>query len=343
MSHFFYLSYFIYTSINRLHLYIHHYINRPFPMSLSNILQHVKNKGKIPQGKLLADQATEKADTNALRPTYQSREVDPVVLKLKAARKAEKEKKEREQREAKGLPPKKQPSRPQQKTVPKKAPASHATPPPALQRSKPPAKKMNFNQLMMKASKVDTSKLSVNYKAKTKSPDPPKRPITKGSTRETGLKLRPRHNGQDINRKPLSFGAKPASEKPKVATRAPLPVRKPSGVLEEKLKSRRHQDVESAEEDDDMDSFLASDEEEDELRAGDYDRDEIWAMFNKGKKRSYYDKYDDYDSDDMEATGAEIFDEELRSKRSALQEDKREMMEEQRLAELKRKRKQRKE
>lgn len=306
-------------------------------MSLSNILQHVKNKGKLPQNKQQTELGTKQAENSVLRPSHQAREIDPVVLKLKAARKAEKEKKEKEKREAKGLPPKKQPVRSQQKSVPKKAPQK-TPPPPAVQRVKAPAKKMNFSQLMMKASKVDTSKLSVNYKAKTKSPDPPKRPLTRG-TPETGPKQRGRESGQDRNRGVPQSAAKHVSVKPKPAMRAPLPVRKPSGVLEEKLKSRRGQNEdEYDDDDDDMDSFLASDEEE--HRAGDFDRDEIWAMFNKGKKRSYYDTYDDYDSDDMEATGAEIFDEEQRSKRSALEEDKREMREEQRLAELKRRRKQ---
>ena len=90
--------------------------------------------------------------------------------------------------------------------------------------------------------------------------------------------------------------------------------------------------------DSDLDSFIASDEEEEQAEP-DYDRDEIWAMFNRGKSRAYYDKFNDDDSDDMEATGAEIFEEEQRSKRRAALEDKKEMEEEQRRAELKRRRK----
>lgn len=152
---------------------------------------------------------------------------------------------------------------------------------------------------------------------------------------------------------------------PQVIQRAPLPIRKPSSQLQAKLKQigrikssdhgykqvlrdkdgkQRHEynnddDEDEEEYDDDLDSFIASDEEIEEL-GPDYDRDEIWSMFNRGRKRTYY-NHDDYDSDDMEATGAEILAEEARSKISAMEEDRREQAEEERLAAIKRARKMR--
>lgn len=148
--------------------------------------------------------------------------------------------------------------------------------------------------------------------------------------------------------------------------RAPLPIRKPSSQLQARLqksgrsianhrgnhkesdrRAKRHNgfnnsdndddDDDEGDDDDDLDSFIASDEEVDDVGA-DYDREEIWSMFNRGRKRVYYNGGDS-DSDDMEATGAEILAEEARSKRDALEEDKREQAEEERLAALKRARK----
>lgn len=114
-------------------------------------------------------------------------------------------------------------------------------------------------------------------------------------------------------------------------------MRGPSAKLSQSLQLRN--DEAGDDEDSDMSSFLAS---EDEEQSQDYDRDEIWAMFNRGKKRSHFDR-DDYDSDDMEATGAEIWEEETQSKRTAEMEDRRELAEEQRLREIKRKRREQKE
>lgn len=56
-----------------------------------------------------------------------------------------------------------------------------------------------------------------------------------------------------------------------------------------------------------------------------YSKDEIWEIFNRGKKRSYYN--DDYDSDDMEATGTEILEDEERTLKQAKLDDLREQRE----------------
>jgi protein SPT2 len=62
----------------------------------------------------------------------------------------------------------------------------------------------------------------------------------------------------------------------------------------------------------------------DNMRSQGYSKDEIWEIFNRGKKRSYYDRYDDYDSDDMEATGTEILEDEERTLKQAKLDDLRE-------------------
>lgn len=89
--------------------------------------------------------------------------------------------------------------------------------------------------------------------------------------------------------------------------------------------------------DSELDDFIEDDDEEEETRhysrkrdAG-YDRNEIWAMFNKGRSRddvmrrerdSYYSDYDD--DDDMEANEMEIMDEEDYATRMAKLEDRKE-------------------
>lgn len=56
------------------------------------------------------------------------------------------------------------------------------------------------------------------------------------------------------------------------------------------------------------------------MRSKGYSKDEIWEIFNRGKKRSR-NYYDDYDSDDMEATGTEILEDEERTLKQAKLDD----------------------
>lgn len=142
---------------------------------------------------------------------------------------------------------------------------------------------------------------------------------------------------------------------------------KPSKELAQKLMRRRHRenersrrpvhvpekrertdefDIEAAssdeEEDDgygyydeeDDDSFIVDDDE----GAGQYNREEIWKMFNRdGMHRR--ESYDDDIDDNMEAAGSEILDEEEAALRQAKIDDRREarLLEEHRLEKLKRK------
>uniref|UniRef100_A0A0L0NQA3 SPT2 chromatin protein n=1 Tax=Candidozyma auris TaxID=498019 RepID=A0A0L0NQA3_CANAR len=319
-------------------------------MPLLNILQQIQRKGQI-QRPVQSGQTHNGGKTTPQPPSQLRRSpssgpekpIDPVVAKLKAARKAERERKEAEARAKKGQPPKKE-TKPKASEKPRlttlmkeksKSPMNMApTPPP---RDKKP--KVSFSQLMKKASLIDQSKMSIHIRAKTKSPDPPKPDKRKLQTGE--VRGMPPKGMQRVKRPEPLTKATEAATAPK-ALRIPIPARRPNSQLEEKLRQKKPQvDRRDGrghyEEEDDLDmgSFIASDEEEEQYPR-DYDRDEIWAMFNRGRKRQFH---DDYDSDDMEATGAEILEEEARSKKRAMEEDRREMEEEQRLAELKRRRK----
>lgn len=310
-------------------------------MPLLNILHQIQRKGQIQRSTApLAPpsrpiQSSPRASTSKL--VTPERPVDPVVARLKAARKAEREKKEAEARAKKGQAPKKEtkPRAPKQalrlKVPSRESSKGLAVTPVAVSREKKP--KVSFSQLMKKASLIDQSKLSIQFKNKTKSPEPrPERRKVEAKTRPTGHVNRDRRPQTALKEKSRA----PTREAPSTA-RAPIPARRPNLKLEERLQQKKpvgqgHEDEEG--DDSDLGSFIASDEEEDVPQ--DYDRDEIWAMFNKGRTRQY--NYDS-DSDDMEATGAEIFEEEARSKKRAMEEDRREMEEEQRLAELKKRRK----
>lgn len=81
-------------------------------------------------------------------------------------------------------------------------------------------------------------------------------------------------------------------------------------------------------EEDEEDAFYAREKAKekrayDNMKSQGYSKDEIWEIFNRGKKRSYYDQYDD-DSDDMEATGNEILEDEERTLKQARLDDLRE-------------------
>lgn len=323
-------------------------------MPLLNILQQIKRKGQIQRpgqpalphsnGSLLPQ-----LRASSTTPVPSERPVDPVVARLKAARKAEREKKEAEARAKKGQAPKKEtkpraPSKPGLR--PSLAPRDKskspmvAGPSPATREKKP---KVSFSQLMKKASLIDQSKMSIHLKAKTKSPEPrPERRKAEGAKPRSSNGADPRREKRPNSVPREGPRGPPARESPN-ASRAPIPTRRPNSQLEQRLQlkkpsvsgSRGREDEDEEEYESDLGSFIASDEEEQDIPQ-DYDRDEIWAMFNKGRTRQF--NYDD-DSDDMEATGAEIFEEEARSKKRAMEEDRREQEEEQRLAELKRRRK----
>ncbi|QLQ82057.1 hypothetical protein HG537_0G03120 [Torulaspora globosa] len=96
----------------------------------------------------------------------------------------------------------------------------------------------------------------------------------------------------------------------------------------EQRKRQSRQRTKEVESESDLDDFIEDDTSETYHREssrgeGQYDRDEIWALFNRGKRRSDL-MYDDYDDDDMEANEMEILEEEEKARKMARLEDKRE-------------------
>lgn len=350
-------------------------------MSVSSLLEQIQKRGKVVSRSPEAGSSSKYAQNQENRPANtaknasssqpsqrQNRTVDPVVARLKEARRLEMEKKEAARKDAARKEAGKQTSnkigaRKSAGSLGSSTTSSSAngknfgskpqprTPATTQSASVAPAsrKKVNYKDLMKKATTIDNSKLSLKIKAKSLLPPirlhsrpersasiagRPSLSTTLSNMAKSAVSGRQLHPTERLKtnkngpRKPESFS--------RPLPRAPLPVRQPSAKLSQSLGSRRTNDEED--DDSDMLSFLASDDEEE--RNQDYDRDEIWAMFNRGKKRADYERYDDYESDDMEATGAEILAEEMRSKRTAELEDRREMEEELRLQALKRQRKQ---
>lgn len=267
--------------------------------------------------------------------------IDPVVARLKEVRRLEREAKANDLRLKKGLKPKPRPK--PKATIPLRTGPSVSKPkvsrpeptPKSSTASTVPRKpvKMNFAELMKKANTIDSSKLSIQLKPKPKSQE------TKVKSLETKVKSRPR-TPNDIKDGSTDRFQGSRAEKTAENTKQPLPMRRPSQSLSHRLshKSKLTKTQVYGDRDQDGDVSLEMDDFIEDDMAGNYDRDEIWALFNR-KQRSEYNN--DYDSDDMEATGMEIFDEELRSRRSAEAEDRRELIQEQQRAEMKRQRRNR--
>lgn len=335
-------------------------------MSVSSLLEQIQKRGKVvsrppeagSSSKFSQNQENRPANTTKIASSSQpsqrqNRTVDPVVARLKEARRLEMEQKEAARKEAGKQTNKKIGAKKSSGSLSSSTSSANGKSygPPrntstAQNASVAPAarKKVNYKDLMKKATTIDNSKLSLKIKAKSLLPpirlhSRPEQPEPSKPLAFTSKSAVSTVSGRQLHSTDRHKTNKNGPKKPEPSSRplprAPLPVRQPSAKLSQSLSSRR---VNDEDDDSDMLSFLASDDEEE--RNQDYDRDEIWAMFNRGKKRADYERYDDYDSDDMEATGAEILAEEMRSKRTAELEDRREMEEELRLKALKRQRKQ---
>lgn len=285
--------------------------------------------------------------------------IDPVVARLKEKRRLEREqaeaaktKQNRDKSSKSNLTTKQARAttstnsiqRPRQSTTKVRTTEPNWDQPPPV----PAKKKLTFNDLMKKANQIDHDKLSIKFPQKSMSPEPtspksfPKKSTTVTRKPFTNTKV----SNEPLNDKIATDKSKPIQKRPDLSVqkslpRVPMPVRQPNAKIQERLKQkqlRSKQDrgygygEDDDDDDDDLSDFLVSDEEEDVVEER-YNRDEIWAMFNKGKKRKYY-EYNDYedDDDDMEATGADVLEEELKSRLDAEREDRREMEEEKRRA-----------
>ncbi|ODQ82285.1 hypothetical protein BABINDRAFT_158910 [Babjeviella inositovora NRRL Y-12698] len=288
-------------------------------------------------------------DTGGNVVTYKdgsTRMVDPAVAKLKAARKAAEEAK---QNLLKEIRKSKLDSKPRLAPA-KKAPVSKTRDtssqarraklvPLPMAKPKVPEKKLNFAELMKQAKKIDGTKLAFSpvIKPKTLTPPPARRVTSRTNGRtnirasETALRYRQNSRSQTLV---------PRLQKPVQRPMAPPQPLLPAyaGVNSIRKPTPKESRREESDEYDSEDDFIVLDEDEGyaHLRDTGYDRDEIWQIFNKGKKREYY---DDDSGDDMEATGAEVLMEESRSTRQAQEEDRREQDRERRLQDEKARRK----
>lgn len=179
-------------------------------------------------------------------------------------------------------------------------------------------KKFSFKDIMQKAETLDKDKFRLQVKTKERKVEVPKQTKTAALLAAKSAKPPPKQPSP----------AQAPAKRPSSAA----PIARPSAKLAQKL--RRKSSAADVQEDD-MDDFIDNDEEEEPSY-----RDEIWKMFNRGRSRS--DFVDEFSDDDMEATGADVFAEEMRSARQARREDQEEEARLQRLAAEKAQRKARK-
>jgi protein SPT2 len=181
---------------------------------------------------------------------------------------------------------------------------------------------------MKQASEVKSDKLKVSVKVK----ESKKREVglQKASTTEEVKRVEKSAKNQK------SVIASKGIDRSANLPAGPAPTAKPMASLA--AKQRRLQELRKCQMDhDDMDDFVVSDEEEEIAHRG-YDRDEIWNLFSRGRKRhEFYDDGDDLS--DMEASSAQVLAEERRSLMQARKEDELEERRLQKLAEEKRRKK----
>ncbi|ODV94427.1 hypothetical protein PACTADRAFT_51265 [Pachysolen tannophilus NRRL Y-2460] len=280
------------------------------------------------------------------------KKIDPAVARLKAARLAEREAELKKknllesQRKQQNISTKKasKSQLPKNQIQSKRNNQTLIQKPPLPNQLVQNKKKLKYDELMKEADKFDTSKLALNTKIKSASSvvEPPRSPHSRNSVSPNGkvtvnvaMKAKPNNDN--------NFSST-IKQKNGINKLEPVPLAKPSQKLSEKLalkrkksplpfsigKNRISSHIGSSDsnnyndyndEDEDLSDFIVS---EDEIpQEGDKDyyeqhRDEILNMFGRNKR-----KYDDYNDDlsDMEATGADILEEEDKSSKFAKYED----------------------
>lgn len=205
------------------------------------------------------------------------------------------------------------------------------------QKKKPePIKKMSFDELMKQAeSNAHSNGGSSNKSGSTTPVKTPseRQPRPRFHISKPGFKNldRRRKTGSQEMTKPAmkdQLSSTARESKPPKLTSYKNDFAKPNELIRKRLEAKKASKVQVPPQDEyesDMDDFIEDDEEDRTAVERDpgYDRDEIWALFNKGKRRSDY-AFDDEDEDDMEANEGEIIEEEERARKMARLEDKRE-------------------
>lgn len=160
-------------------------------------------------------------------------------------------------------------------------------------------KKPSYKELMLQAAKIDTSKMAISIKTKTHSKQTPKLDLS-SKTKAKTIPTTPRQGSR-------------TEEQPKIRQESVAKQKQNIDISRPARRPARYQDYE---EDDELSDFLDSEDES----LIDY-HSEILNLFGN-RKRQYY---DDDSSDDMEATGADILNEENRSSRILQYEEQREL------------------
>lgn len=337
-------------------------------MSFSSLLSEIKNKSKSSESKpsySYNPNAQTKGNTSqnpiakpSQRPVSSytpQRTVDPAVQRLKELRRLENAKKE-----ASNPKPKTQRARTSTSST-SRAPAvrRRKTPevsikPSVLQerpRSSSPQKRLTFAELMSQAQEKSKALASKEEQPQQVPTQPPKfTPKTqpKATQSRNQRSSSAPSSAQGVRRTPIASSnsrppSRPSSRPLETVSSRPK-FAQPSAKLQAKLdaKRKRQQERKSRancyeQEEDSYESDFIVDDEDEEQEEEDYDRDEIWKMFNRGKSRSDYVNYDD-DLSDMEATGSEVLNEEMRSAKRARLEERAEAERERRRIEEKRRR-----
>lgn len=208
------------------------------------------------------------------------------------------------------------------------------------------SKRISFKDAMKKANSIDKSKLEISLKTV----DTRKQQAASNRSRErltkeiedkpTNTGAQRIQNPNSITRDPplggntgkVTSGARVPSSTPRAA-----PFAQPNAALMAKYQAKkakqehekRKRQGGSYEDNEELDDFVVSEEEEED--GGVDASSEIWSLYNRHPRPQYYDSESD---DDMEATGADILQEEKRSAFQARREDEEE---ERRLEELARK------
>lgn len=201
-----------------------------------------------------------------------------------------------------------------------------------------PLKKLSFDELMKQAENNAQEKPNAMKEPSPVNSGPHRIPKSQGTTQQYVKKIGFKKGADRRNRNSTSPVPEIPTTKPYREEPAPIKLKtmvngfaKPNEKLRRQLEQRKRTIKPRTEYEDDgsdLDDFIEDDTMESENRRQSqrdtgYDRDEIWAMFNRGKRRSDY-AFDDMEDDDMEANEMEILEEEEQARRMARLEDKRE-------------------
>ncbi|CEP63307.1 Spt2p LALA0_S07e07162g [Lachancea lanzarotensis] len=180
-----------------------------------------------------------------------------------------------------------------------------------------PMKKLSFEELMKQADEGAKSLIEPSATAHNVSSG-------KEKSKVRAVQLEKPKRDSSVKKK-ISMPPRPHEGKKKTIPKTrqisvPAPsIAQPNAKLRKKLDlMRKTKQVKNdySDEENDMDDFIEDDEKEAE-----YNRDEIWAIFNKGRKRR---DFESDDESDMEANEMEILEEEEQASKLARLEDKKE-------------------